>query len=65
MEPAIFLVIQLFFADAPQMRAEVPMNTIQECYEHIPEILLIRQYRDKEVTAVGAGCFVKVEDKPA
>lgn len=65
MEPAIVLVLQLFFADAPPVRAEVPVATIQECVDHIPEFLLMRQFQEKEVTALAAGCFVKVQDRPA
>lgn len=65
MNATIMLVIQLFFAEGPQVRGEVPMASFEECLDAVHQAFAIRKYQDKDVQAVAAGCYVPVTDRPS
>lgn len=54
----IILVLQLFFADHPRMHVEVPVSSLEECWELAHDFVKIKEYQGKPINAVAAGCYV-------
>lgn len=63
MEP-IVLVIQIFFADQRQMRAEVPVISVEECHDAAKQAFAMREYQGELIVAIAAGCHLTITDKP-
>jgi len=63
MSQTIALVLQLFFTDGQQVRAEIPMSSLEECFDAAHQAINIRQHQGKPVVAVAVTCFVPVEPK--
>ncbi len=60
----ILLIIQLFFANAPeQFRAELPTTSLEECFQLAATVMEIREWRGRPVISVGAGCYQHLEEE--
>lgn len=62
----ILLIVQLFFNDGNpnnQARVHIPFQTLEECYEAAQRVQTnVREWEDRKVVAIGAGCYQEFGD---
>jgi hypothetical protein len=57
MPTTVILALQLFFASGEEIRAEVPMSSLEECLDAAQQAHSIRQHQGKATVAVAVTCY--------
>lgn len=60
----VVLVLQLFIQGGEQVRAEIPVSSLEECFELAKEAMTIREHKGGPIIGVAAGCHLTITDQP-
>lgn len=62
--PEVVLILQLFLQSGSQVRSEVEMASLEECWDAAKQAIQMKEHLGQKLEAVAAGCYVTVVDEP-